>query len=82
MSPSPRTSWVREQVRACERPTFPKYDSRPLSVLPVVGLRQAQRIRRTILFIACKCVKGGWAGRFVSVTPGGEYHTDRNQGEK
>ncbi len=41
MSPSPHTSGVREQARACQRPTFPKYDSRPLSVLPLVGLQRA-----------------------------------------
>ncbi len=59
MSPSPRTSGVREQARACQRPTFPKYDSRPLSVLPLVGLQWAQRIRRTILFIARERVREG-----------------------
>lgn len=57
MSPSSRTSGVREQAWACQRPTFPKYDSRPLSVLPLVGLQRAQRIRRTILFIACVRVR-------------------------
>lgn len=39
MSPSPRISGVQEQERACQRPTFPKSNSRPLSVLALVGLQ-------------------------------------------
>ncbi|KAF4105066.1 hypothetical protein G5714_014397 [Onychostoma macrolepis] len=77
MSPSPRTSGVREQARACQRPTFPKYDSRPLSVLPLVGLQRAQRIRRTILFIARERVREG--RQFGSVTLRGTYLTGGSQ---
>lgn len=79
MSPYPHTSGVQEQARACQRPTFPKYDSRPLSVLPLVGLQWAQRIRRTILFTACERVREGQA--FVSVTLRSVYLTVRSQGE-
>ncbi len=79
MSPSPRTSGVQEQARACQRPTFPKYDSRPLSVLPLVGLQWAQRIRRTILFIARERVREGRP--FGSVTLRGTYLTGGSQCE-